>query len=110
MNSPLPELNNDAIIDVVREGGFAYIPKLAGPRRFALAQLSIPQREHVCSVLRQALALGKPEDEQNGPGSGDRRYFRLEISYSRQQVNRIVIVIPEELAPDELVRLWQDGQ
>jgi len=42
--NPVPELNDDAVIDVAREGGFAYIPKLAAPRRFALSQLSAPQR------------------------------------------------------------------
>lgn len=110
MNTALPALSMDAIIDVAREGGFAYIPKLAGPRRFTLAQLSTPQREHVCSVLQQALPLGKEADESGHIGSGDRRYFRVEISYSnRQQPGCIVVVIPEEVATNDLVKLWQNG-
>lgn len=107
----LPELSDDAVIDVAREGGFAYIPKLAGPRRIALGQLSQPQREHVCNVLRQVMPLGESPGEQSRTGSGDRRYFRIEVSYSTaHQVGNIVLLIPEEQAPPALVELWQDGQ
>ncbi|MEZ0583177.1 protealysin inhibitor emfourin [Erwinia sp. STN24] len=110
MNS-LPELSDDAIIDVAREGGFAFIPKLSSPRRIALAQLDPPQREHVCSVLRHALRLGEPPGEQSRAGRGDQRYYRIEISYAtQQQVGNLVILIPEDLAPPELVQLWHNGQ
>ena len=110
MNS-LPELSDDAVIDVAREGGFAYIPKLAGAKRITLAQLNPPQREHVCSVLRQALSLGEPPGEQSRAGRGDQRYYRIEISYAtQQQVGNLVILIPEDQAPPGLVQLWQDGQ
>ncbi|EOS94334.1 hypothetical protein ETR_14131 [Erwinia tracheiphila PSU-1] len=53
----------------------------------------------------------KAEDTQCCAGSGDRRYFRVAICYaSQQQINGVVIVIPEELAPNNQVRLWQAGQ
>lgn len=111
MMKNLPELSDDAVIDVAREGGFAYIPKLAGARRFALAQLDPPEREHVCSVLRRALPLGEPPGEQSLAGRGDQRYYRVEISYATpNQIGSIVIVIPEDQAPPELVQLWKDGQ
>lgn len=106
-----PELSDDAVIDVAREGGFAFIPKLSGPRRIALAQLDPPKREHVCSVLRHALQLGEPPGEQSRAGRGDQRYYRIEISYATQhQSGNIVILIPEDQAPPELVQLWHDGQ
>ncbi|WP_034916364.1 protealysin inhibitor emfourin [Erwinia sp. 9145] len=109
MNS-LPELNDDAIIDVAREGGLAFIPKLSGPRRIALAQLDGVEREHVCSVLRHALPLGTPP-EAGRVGQGDRRYFRVEVSYAtRQETGSIVLLIPEEQASPELVQLWQEGR
>ncbi|CAH0205662.1 protealysin inhibitor emfourin [Erwinia aphidicola] len=105
-----PELSDDAIIDVAREGGFALIPKLAEPRRFALSQLAAAQKERVCEVMRQALPLGEPEDHQAALGRGDQRYFRIQISYSTQQsAGAIVILIPEQLAPPELESLWRDG-
>ncbi|MEW5288289.1 protealysin inhibitor emfourin [Erwinia papayae] len=111
MSNTLPELSDDAVIDVAREGGFAYIPKLAAAKRITLAQLSASEREHVCNVLRQSLPLGEPQGEQGCAGSGDRRYYRVAISYAtQQQSGSIVIVIPEELAPAELVELWQNGQ
>ncbi len=107
----LPELSNDAVIDVAREGGFAWIPKLSGPRRITLAQLSDPQRKHVCEVLRQAMPLGEPPGEQSRAGHGDQRYFRIEISYATaQQVGNIVLLVPEDQAPPALVQLWQEGQ
>lgn len=110
MNS-LPELSDDAVIDVAREGGFAFIPKLSGARRIALAQLDPPQREHVCGVLRRVLPLGEPPGGQNCAGRGDQRYYRIEISYATQhQSGNIVILIPEDQAPPELVQLWHDGQ
>ncbi len=111
MITSLPELSDDAVIDVAREGGFAYIPKLAGARRIMLAKLNPPEREHVCSVLRDALPLGEPADQQSRAGRGDRRYYRIEISFATpNQLGNIVIVIPEDQAPPELVQLWQDGQ
>jgi len=107
----LPELSDDAVIDVAREGGFAYIPKLSGPRRIALAQLSGPQREHVCNVLRQAMPLAESPAEQSRPGQGDQRYYRIEISYATpDRLGNIVIIIAEDQAPPALVQLWQDGQ
>ncbi|MGB9097055.1 protealysin inhibitor emfourin [Erwinia sp.] len=107
----LPELTDDAVIDLAREGGFAYIPKLSGPRRIALAQLSGPQREHVCNVLRQAMPLAETPAEQGRAGQGDQRYYRIEISYATpDRLGNIVIIIPEHLAPPELVELWQQGQ
>ncbi|ADP09717.1 conserved uncharacterized protein [Erwinia sp. Ejp617] len=106
----LPELSDDAVIDVAREGGLAYFPKLAQPRRFTLAQLSAPQKARVCEVLRQALRLGEPEDPLSTPGRGDQRYFRIQISYAtRQSSGAIVLLIPEQLAPTELESLWRDG-
>lgn len=110
MNS-FPELSDDAVIDVAREGGFAFIPKLSAAKRIALAQLDPPQREHVCSVLRRALPLGEPPGEQSRAGRGDQRYYRIEITYSTQQHSgNIVILVPEDQAPPELVQLWHDGQ
>lgn len=106
----LPELSDDAIIDVAREGGFAFIPKLAQPRRFMLAQLSAAQKMRVCEIVRNALRLGEPEDRQARLGHGDQRYFRIQISYAtRQSTGAFVLLIPEQLAPTELESLWRNG-
>jgi hypothetical protein len=37
------QLTDDAIIELAREGGIAFIPNLRGERRFALAQLPDPK-------------------------------------------------------------------
>lgn len=107
----LPELTDDAVIDLAREGGVAWIPKLAGERRFALAQLSAPRREQVCDILKKAMPLGAPPGENNPAGRGDQRYFRIQISYQTdRQSGDIVILIPEQLAPPELEHLWREGE
>ncbi|ORM62965.1 hypothetical protein PRCB_08600 [Pantoea rodasii] len=105
------QLTDDAIIELAREGGIAFIPRLRGERRFALAQLPEPQKQRVCSVLQQALPLGEPEDQAATIGRGDQRYFRIQITYAtHQEAGSIVILIPEQVAPAELQALWRDGQ
>ena len=107
----LPELTDDAVIDLAREGGFAYIPKLAGKRRITLAQLPAPQKERVCEILRQSLPLGEPPDKPAVAGRGDQYYYRIQISYDTQQHSGdIVILIPDSLAPPALKALWKEGE
>lgn len=107
----LPELTDDAIIELAREGGFAFIPTLAGQRRIALASLASPQRERVCDIVRKSVEVGEPAGPSCSAGRGDQRYYRLQISYSSHQVSGdIIILIPENLAPPELEQLWRDGQ
>ncbi|WP_437613501.1 protealysin inhibitor emfourin [Erwinia sp. V71] len=109
--NPLPELSDDAVIELAREGGLAFIPKLAGLRRIALAQLADPQREHVCNILRKALAQGEPPGPACPAGRGDQRYYRIQISYvTRQESGDIIMLISENAAPPELERLWRDGE
>ncbi len=104
-------LSDDAIIELAREGGIAFIPRLRGERRFALGQLPEPQKQRVCNVLEQALPLGEPEDQAANLGRGDQRYFRIQITYAtHQEAGSVVILIPETLASPELEALWRDGQ
>ncbi|MDE1188957.1 MAG: hypothetical protein PW844_21235 [Pantoea sp.] len=107
----IPELTDDAIIELAREGGLAFIPRLRTERRFALAQLPTPQKQRICAVLEQAMPLGEPEDQAANIGRGDQRYFRIQISYAtHQQSGTVVILIPEQVAPPELEALWRDGE
>lgn len=105
------QLTDDAIIELAREGGIAFIPGLRSERRFALAQLPEPQKQRVCNVLEQALPLGEPEEQAASIGHGDQRYFRIQISYAtHREAGSIVILIPETVAPPELQALWRDGE
>lgn len=63
----LPELNEDAIIELAREGGFAFIPKLAGLRRFALASVTSSERERICNAIRNAFPQARDPGEPDGP-------------------------------------------
>ncbi|WP_323666602.1 protealysin inhibitor emfourin [Pectobacterium punjabense] len=108
----LPELNNDAIIELAREGGFAFIPKLAGPRRFALASVPPSERERICNAIRDAFPQARESGEPDGPGRGDQFYYRIHISYSHPQQNQyadVILLIPEDRAPPELTELWRNG-
>ncbi|OON37563.1 hypothetical protein BTJ39_19705 [Izhakiella australiensis] len=106
----MPELSDDAVIELAREGGVAFIPKFAEPRRITLAQLSADKRAAVCQTLQAALALAKPASEASDMGSGDRRYFRIEISWTtRPQGTSVVVLIAEQDAPATLQSLWRDA-
>lgn len=105
------QLTDDAIIELAREGGIAFIPKLRGERRFALSELPEPQKQRVCQVLEQAMPLGEPEDQAANLGHGDQRYYRIQITYAtHREARTFVMLIPEQLAPPELQSLWRDGE
>lgn len=107
----LPELTDDAVIELEREGGLAFIPALRGARRFTLAQLPAPEKQRVCNVLERAFPLGEPEKKAPETGRGDQRYFRIQISYStHHEAGAVVLLIPEHIAPPELENLWREGE
>lgn len=104
-----PELTDDMIIELAREGGLAYIPKLSGTRRIVIAQLTDDQRQRLDDILRQSLPLSQPPGEPNSPGRGDQRFYRLQIIWNTPQTD-LQLLIPENKAPKSLVELWRDGQ
>ena len=108
---PFPALNQDTVIELAREGGFAFIPKLAGQRRIALADITPEQRQRLNQLLNQTLPYAQEEGKPGSPGCGDQRYFRVQISYYSQNLrSEIVLLIPETSAPQALVDLWKTGQ
>ncbi|EWC42582.1 hypothetical protein GFL09_19155 [Pseudomonas stutzeri] len=101
----MPELGPNTSLRVSREGGFVAAPGLARPRRIEFTGCDTTQRQALCSVLERCLAVaGKIV------GSGDQRYFRVELHYRRGNADaELVLQIPEDRAPRELVQLWQHG-
>ncbi|WP_368073411.1 protealysin inhibitor emfourin [Lonsdalea iberica] len=67
MNAP-PHLTDDAIIELAREGGLAWIPKLSGPRWVVLAKLPAEERQKICAVLRSVLPPSQTDDPAERPG------------------------------------------
>ncbi|ALR07744.1 hypothetical protein B9J09_06860 [Xylella fastidiosa subsp. pauca] len=112
----MAELNDDIVLDIACEGGCAWIPKLAKPRRVTLRQMNPLQRERICNTLLQVLPLGKTPGAQSSVGRGDQRYYRIEISNIIQNQKHvgdgdtIILLIPEDQAPPELVQLWKEGE
>lgn len=101
----LPELGTDAIVRISRQGGFAAVTALSRPREIDFAQCNPDQRDQVCSVLQTCL----PVTEENA-GAADRRFYRIELQFDQHNTQRaLVLQVPEEGAPDDLVQLWKKG-
>ncbi|WP_213875978.1 protealysin inhibitor emfourin [Pseudomonas sp. dw_358] len=100
---PLNALHADTVLEVAHEGGVAYVPKLNAPRRIELAHLNDEARQHICELINRLLPFSvQPETA----GSGDQRYFRLEVRGAQS----LVLTIPEAKVPTGLVELWRGGQ
>jgi hypothetical protein len=97
----VPELTDDAVVELAREGGVAFIPKLSGQRTIALSSLNEAQRQRLVSILEQAFPRGQPPGQASSPGSGDQRYFRIQIIWTGQNQAHyadIIVLVPEQEA------------
>ncbi|TLX56651.1 hypothetical protein DN824_14665 [Stutzerimonas nosocomialis] len=102
----LPELGQDTVVRLSRQGGFAAMSMLSRPREIDFAQCDPGQRGQICSLLEGCLPLSTPQ-----AGQGDQRYYKVELRYRREDADdELVLRIPEERAPGDLVRLWDKGQ
>lgn len=97
----LPELGADTIVRISRQGGFAALAALSRPREIDFAQCDPGQRGQVCSVLQTCLPVATPD-----AGSGDQRFYRIELAFRQGE---LVLQVPEERAPRDLVQLWEKG-
>lgn len=104
----LPSLDLVRLVRLTREGGLAYLPGLAQPRRIDMSTCPPGVRQEVCDALQ----LAAPKAVAAADGSGDQRYFRVEVVYEGEETAQISFDVPEADAPDTLVRLWksQAGQ
>nr|WP_180201976.1 protealysin inhibitor emfourin [Pseudomonas sp. SbOxS1]NYU01240.1 hypothetical protein [Pseudomonas sp. SbOxS1] len=102
----LPNLDDRAVVRLSRQGGFAAIQALTRPREIEFAQCDIEQRSRICVLLEGCLPLASPTT-----GSGDQRFYQIELRYREgEQDDQMVLKVPENQAPAELVRLWDVGQ
>lgn len=105
----LPPLGKDTVVRLSRQGGFAPLHALSKPREIEFGQYDSAQRGRICSVLERCL----PESgEPTQVGRGDQRYFKVELRFRPQpaeQQDELTLLIPENRAPSELVRLWDKG-
>lgn len=102
----LPVLGMNATVRLSRQGGLAAIPALSRPREIDLASCDEQQRGLICSMLEGCVPLAA-----ENVGQGDRRYFQIELRYhGDQQATELMLQIPEEQAPGDLVQLWKDGE
>lgn len=100
----LPSLDLVQLVRLTREGGVAYLPGLAQPRRIDMATCPPGVRETVCDALRLAAPKAVPGCADAG---GDQRYFHVEVEFQDAQTARISFDVPEADAPETLVRLWK---
>ena len=99
----LTVLHADAVLELDREGGVAYMPALNGPRRIALGHFDEARRQQICQLINQTLPYAEAEADA---GRGDQRYFRLELRAERT----LILIIPESRVPEGLVELWKGSR
>ena len=103
----LPPLGADTVVRLSRQGGVAAMPGLARPREIDFAQCDADQRTQICSLIEGCLPLA----DTSASGRGDQRFYRIEMRYRvQEQDDELVLQVPENHAPSELVRLWDKGQ
>jgi len=99
-------LGKDAVVRLSRQGGFAAMQALSRPREIDFASCNEQQRVQICSVLEGCLPLAT-----GASGEGDRRFYQIELRYrENEHDDELVLQIPEEQAPGELVLLWDKGE
>lgn len=98
----LPSLDLAQLVRLSREGGLAYVPGLAQPRRIDMATCPPGVRQEVCEALQHAA----PKAVSGGAG-GDQRYFHVEVEFEGAETARVTFDVPEADAPETLVRLWK---
>ena len=93
----------NSIISIAREGGFAFLPGLAKPRRIVLSACGEDERNRIAELIRSVAALSVP-----AAGPGDQRYYRIEI-VTGPSVKKPAqtFLLAEQDAPEELVKLWE---
>ena len=102
----LPALGSDATVRLSRQGGFAMMQALSRPREIDFSACDEQQRGQICSVLEGCLPLAS-----DNSGQGDRRYYQIELRFrENDREDEMVLQVPEEQAPGELVRLWEKGE
>ncbi|MGH8388715.1 MAG: protealysin inhibitor emfourin [Pseudomonas sp.] len=102
----LPTLDDQAVVRLSRQGGFAAIQALTRPREIEFAQCSIDQRSRICVLLEGCLPLAS-----SASGGSDQRFYQIELRYRvGEQNDEVVLKVPEDRAPGELVRLWDKGE
>ncbi|MFO2466458.1 hypothetical protein OOJ96_24160 [Pseudomonas sp. 15FMM2] len=99
----LPPLGNEATVKLSRQGGVAAIQALSRPRQIDFAQCDLDQRQQILNVIEVCLPL-----DSSQAGQGDRRFYQIEVRIRLD--DQLMLQIPEDLAPIELVRLWNNGQ
>lgn len=102
----LPTLDDHAVVRLSRQGGVAAIHAFTRPREIEFAQCNFDQRTRICSVLEGCLSLASAS-----PGRGDQRFYEIEVRYRvDEHDDKLVLKVPEDQAPGELVHLWDKGE
>lgn len=102
----LPALGKDTTVRLSRQGGFATLQALSRPREIDFSNCNEQQRGQICSVLEGCLPLAT-----SSSGQGDRRYYQIELRYRQnERDDEMILQVPEEQAPGDLVRLWDKGE
>lgn len=104
----LPELGDNALVRLSRQGGVAAMPGLARPREIEFAHCDAQQRTQICSLLSDCMPLVA---ETTAAGHGDQRFYQIELHYRiENREEKQILKVPECNAPSGLVQLWDKGE
>ena len=118
----LPPARRIRAVCIAREGGFARTPGLSRPRSVGLDGDGGATRQRLMQMLREAAESGG----ERGPGvqGDDRRSYGVEIFIDENDndgddvgaggrgdgpVPAVVFEVPEEQAPESLLRIWKEA-
>jgi hypothetical protein len=99
----LPSLRRVSSLYLSREGGVAYLPGRRQRCTIDLADCPPDEREAICQVVKDAAPQAVATEQA---GRGDQRYFLIELSFTDDEPEPLSFSVPEQDAPEELLRLW----
>lgn len=76
---PLPSFSQITVIELAREGGFAFIPKLAGLRRIVVADISPDECQRLEQLLNQSLPYAREEGQPDSPAAATSVIFAYRL-------------------------------
>jgi hypothetical protein len=104
MTAPFPDWSAMVAVRLARQGGIAAVPGLARARSIDLRECADADRRRVQAAVAAAASCAGDHC-----GTGDQRYFSVEIRYENHD-EPMRFDVPEDEAPESLVALWREGR
>ncbi|ANF57173.1 protealysin inhibitor emfourin [Halotalea alkalilenta] len=92
-----------SVVRISRQGGLAAIKALSRPRLLRLSDGDEALRQRLGEMLERCA-----QESSEDAGRSDQRYFRIELRGASERADdETVLDVPEERAPEVLLRWWR---